>query len=125
VWPTVEQKLPPFLKANAPSLLDQVTPQLQKVLSGAMQDALPMIIGKLPDMITAATPTIQAKLPGLLQTATPYVEAEIDKLANKYSEKYLGVSAKYQEYITILGVVASSFMLFASGIIIYDWYARK
>jgi len=26
---------------------------------------------------------------------------------NKYPDKYLGVSAKYQEYITILGVVAS------------------
>jgi len=116
-YPSLEAKMPGLVNAAYP-LLEAKMPQL---MGRAMDTAWPVVQQKLPAMLpnllAGAMPQLQAKL-------FPVVEKEARKLIDQYMNQTLGPFAPFKAYIPALTLVATSVSLFASGLIIYKFWAK-
>lgn len=115
----------PHLEGKMPLLIKAALPQIQYELPGLVQGAVPMITKQLPSMIDTALPIVQAKLPSLTKSLMPILRTELEGVLDDYAKTYLGPTAQFKEWAPALAMVAATMTLFASGIVIYQFWSGK
>lgn len=117
--------LTPALQSAMPSLVDAAWPAVQARLPTLVPQVVDFASAQLPALIDKAMPTLYAKLPEIKQKIMPLVQAETDALVDSYVRKYMGPAYLLKEYAPALTILATSLTLFASGIIIYQFWAGE
>lgn len=109
-WPTIESKLP--------GVIDGVMPRLQQQVEQMVPRIIPQITAQAPKIIEASVPTLKAKV-------LPLVKTEADKVLQSYLKQQLGPFYALRGLAPVLTLVATGVSLFASGIIIYKFWADE
>jgi hypothetical protein len=115
-WPSVKEKLPGAVSVMMPKVKEQ--------LPGLIDVAYPLVEKKAPELVRAAMPEVRRQIPQLV----PLIQSQLDSLIDSYTKKYLGGYISDRRVLYVVGAgagIAALAMVFASGIIIYDWAVGK
>ena len=119
----------PQLQARLPELMTQAVniawPQLEAKVPGLINQAVPQIAGQIPNMMNKALPIIYAKLPEIRAKLMPLIQQETDAIVDGYVKKYMGPAYMFKQYAPALTIIGTALTLFASGIIIYRFWADE
>jgi len=125
VMPAMKAEMPglinsamPTLSAQMPNLVGAAMPAVKAQLPALV----PVIAGQVPALMDAAIPAVYAKMPQLTAKLTPLLRKELEGALDEYAQTYLGPAARFKEWAPALALAGSFISLFASGIIIYQFW---
>jgi hypothetical protein len=128
VMPAIRKEMPglvsaamPAVRAEMPGLVASAMPHVKAQIPAMM----PVVAEQLPVLVDSAMPMLQAKLPALTKQVSPIVRKEFEDALDQYAKTYLGPTAQFKEWAPALAMVAAGVTLFASSLVIYQYWAGE
>lgn len=117
----------------ASSVVNAVMPAIAAQMPNLVAAAWPSVQSRVPDLITSAVPQITAQIPTMMDQAMPtfktkvlpMMKTQIDVMVDNYARRYLGAAYIFKNYYPALAILATSVTLFASGLVIYQFWAGE
>lgn len=128
VMPAVRAEMPGLVNAAMPSIYQQmpaIVGSAMPAVKAEIPNLVPAIAGQVPTIMDAAMPAVMAKMPVITAKITPLLRKELESALDVYAKQYLGPAAQFKEWAPALALAGTFLTLFASGIIVYQFWAGE
>lgn len=117
----------PAVQDAMPSLIDSAWPTIESRLPGVIDSVVPQLEARVPAMVDRMVPTLTSKALPALYAQMPEIKKRlapmVKKEADAFMREYLGPTYTFRKWLPAVTLAGTALSLFASGIIIYEFWA--